>query len=77
MIELWDLFKRLGMERPPKFVQYYERVTRADVVKLAWWDRDEKGTGEGFNVNAILPIQPAPVTGMQAWFDTVCTIRKV
>ena len=40
-IELWDLFKRLGMERPPKFVQYYERVSRADVIKLAWWDRDE------------------------------------
>ena len=40
-IELWDLFKRLGMERPPKFVQYYERVSRADVVRLAWWDKDE------------------------------------
>jgi hypothetical protein len=43
VVELWDLFKRLGMERPPKFVQYYERVTRADLVKLAWWDRDENG----------------------------------
>ncbi|HEX5057810.1 MAG TPA: M14 family metallopeptidase [Kofleriaceae bacterium] len=41
VIELWDLFKRLGMEKPPKFVQYYERVSRADVIKLAWWDRDE------------------------------------
>ena len=41
VIELWDLFKRLGMPRPPKFVQYYERVSRADLVKLAWWDRDE------------------------------------
>jgi hypothetical protein len=41
VIELWDLFKRLGMERPSKFVQYYERVTRADIVKLAWWDKDE------------------------------------
>ncbi len=43
-IELWDLFARLGMPRPPKFVQYYERVTRADLVKLAWWDRDENGS---------------------------------
>ena len=43
VIELWDLFKRLGMERPPKFVQFYERVSRADLVKLAWWDRDENG----------------------------------
>lgn len=41
VIELWDLFKRLGMERPAKFAQYYERVTRADLVKLAWWDKDE------------------------------------
>lgn len=41
VIELWDLFKRLGMERPKKFVEYYERVTRADLVRLAWWDRDE------------------------------------
>lgn len=43
VIELWDLFKRLGMERPTKFVQYYERVSRADIVKLAWWDKDENG----------------------------------
>jgi zinc carboxypeptidase len=41
VIELWDLFKRLGMERPPKFVDYYNRVSRDDLVKLAWWDRDE------------------------------------
>jgi hypothetical protein len=40
-VELWDLFKRLGMPRPPKFVQYYQRVSRADLVKLAWWDREE------------------------------------
>lgn len=43
VIELWDLFKRVGMERPPKFVQYYERFTRQDLIKLAWWDRDENG----------------------------------
>jgi hypothetical protein len=41
VVELWDLFKRLGMERPAKFVQYYERVSRGDVIKFAWWDRDE------------------------------------
>ncbi len=41
VVELWDLFKRLGMEKPPKFVQFYERVSRADLIKLAWWDRDE------------------------------------
>ncbi len=41
VVELWDLFKRLGMERPPKFAQFYERVSRHDLIKLAWWDRDE------------------------------------
>lgn len=43
VVELWDLFARLGMPRPPKFVQYYERVTREDLVKLARWDRAENG----------------------------------
>lgn len=43
VVELWDLFKRLGVEKPPKFVQYYERMSRADLVRLAWWDRDENG----------------------------------
>ena len=41
VIELWDLFKRLGVEKPPKFVQFYERMTPQDLVRLAWWDRDE------------------------------------
>jgi len=48
-----------------------------DLSQNLWWEADGEGTGEGFNVNAVLPIQPAPVTGMQSWFDTVCTIRKV
>jgi hypothetical protein len=41
VIELWDLFKRAGMTRPPKFVQYYDRFSQDDLVKLAWWDKDE------------------------------------
>lgn len=41
VVELWDLFTRLGMPRPPKFVQFYERLTRADLEKLAGWDQDE------------------------------------
>jgi hypothetical protein len=43
VVELWDLFKRMGMTRPPKFVQYYERVSRADVEKFAKWDAAENG----------------------------------
>jgi thiosulfate reductase/polysulfide reductase chain A len=48
-----------------------------DLSDTLWWDKEDGGTGAGFNVNAILPIQPSPVTGMQAWFDTVCAVRKV
>ncbi len=43
VIELWDLFKRAGMERPKKFVEYYERFSRANLVQLAWWDKEENG----------------------------------
>ena len=48
-----------------------------DLAENLWWDKRDGGKGGGFNINAILPIQPAPVTGMQAWFDTVCTVRRV
>ncbi len=41
VVELWDLFARLGLPRPKKFVDYYARLSRADVVKMAWWDREE------------------------------------
>ena len=42
-----------------------------------WWDEKNGGRGNGVNINAILPVNPAPLTGMQAWFDTVCSVRKV
>ena len=49
----------------------------ADLDDDIWWDPARGGTGAGYNINAILPIQPAPLVGMQGWYDTVCTIRKV
>jgi thiosulfate reductase / polysulfide reductase chain A len=48
-----------------------------DLAEDIWWDPKRGGTGAGYNINAILPIQPAPLVGMQGWYDTVCTIRKV
>jgi anaerobic selenocysteine-containing dehydrogenase len=48
-----------------------------DLAEDVWWDPRRGGTGAGYNINAILPIQPAPLVGMQGWYDTVCTIRKV
>lgn len=38
VVELWDLFKRLDLPRPKKFVDYYTHLTRADLGKLAAWD---------------------------------------
>jgi thiosulfate reductase / polysulfide reductase chain A len=48
-----------------------------DLVDDMWWSQRNGGTGAGYNINAILPIQTAPLVGMQGWFDTVCTLRKV
>jgi hypothetical protein len=41
VIELWDLFQRLGMPRPKRFVDHYQRLGRAELAKLWRWDRDE------------------------------------
>ncbi len=40
VIELWDLFHRLGLTRPKPFVDSYSRMTRDDLLALADWDRD-------------------------------------
>lgn len=48
-----------------------------DLDEDIWWDPAKGGTGAGYNINAILPIQTAPLVGMQGWYDTVCTIRRV
>lgn len=48
-----------------------------DLRNGVWWDARSGGRGNGVNINAILPVNPAPLVGMQAWFDTVCSVRKV
>ncbi|MBT8491996.1 MAG: peptidase M14 [Deltaproteobacteria bacterium] len=40
VVELWDLFRRIGMERPKKFVDYYRNISRDDLIRLAEWDRE-------------------------------------
>lgn len=47
-----------------------------DLANNLWWDSRTGGRGNGFNLNGIIPIHPAPVVGMQSWFDTVCTLRR-
>ncbi|HEX7983399.1 MAG TPA: molybdopterin-dependent oxidoreductase [Duganella sp.] len=48
-----------------------------DLNAGVWWDERNGGKGNGVNINALLPINPQPLVGMQAWFDTVCSLRKV
>ncbi|HUL95165.1 MAG TPA: M14 family metallopeptidase [Usitatibacter sp.] len=40
VIELWDLFTQLGIERKKPFVDVYSRLDRKDYVTLAQWDKD-------------------------------------
>jgi hypothetical protein len=40
VVELWDLFRRIGMEVKKPFVDHYSKMTRKDFVALATFDRD-------------------------------------
>jgi hypothetical protein len=40
VIELWDLFTQLGIEKKKPFVDVYSRLERKDYVALAKWDRE-------------------------------------
>ncbi|MCA9247378.1 MAG: molybdopterin-dependent oxidoreductase [Planctomycetales bacterium] len=50
-----------------------------------WWEdpsggdpaRWRRNTGSGWNQNKLMPIAPDPVSGQQAFHDTVVTIKKV
>ncbi|MFP5391508.1 MAG: molybdopterin-dependent oxidoreductase [Gammaproteobacteria bacterium] len=48
-----------------------------ELATSVWWDARHGGRGNGVNINAILPVNPSPLVGMQAWFDNVCSVRKV
>lgn len=40
VVELWDLFQQLGIERKKPFVDHYNKFTRADMRALAAFDRE-------------------------------------
>ena len=58
------------------FPGYVPTPQNDDLSWRVWWDPARGGRGNGYNINAVLPIQPAPVSGMQAWYDTVCEIQS-
>lgn len=41
VVELWDLFKQLGIERKKPFVDHYSRLERKDMLALAKLDREQ------------------------------------
>lgn len=43
VVELWDIFRRVGLPRPERFVDYYTHLARADLERLGRWDREENG----------------------------------
>src|SRR4030095_12958601 len=41
VVELWDLFKQLGIERKKPFVDHYVKFGRKDILALAKFDREQ------------------------------------
>jgi anaerobic selenocysteine-containing dehydrogenase len=64
-------------EVPQAEAGYGTAPEQDDLNTALWWDERRGGRGNGYNINRILPINPQPLIGNQAWFDTVCSIRKV
>ncbi len=58
-------------------IQAFATYEDLDLRGNIWWDTDKGGSGNGINPNSLIPINPAPLVGMQAWNDTICTIRKI
>ncbi|MEL7496495.1 MAG: molybdopterin-dependent oxidoreductase [Planctomycetota bacterium] len=62
-----------------------EMYRDADWERNMWWEDQSNGdptqwkknTGNGWNQNRLMPIAPDPITGQQAFHDTVVAIRKV
>lgn len=56
-----------------------------DWQRNMWWEDHSGGdpakwvrnTGNGWNQNKLMPISPDPISGQQAFHDTVVSIRKV
>lgn len=40
VVELWDIFTQIGIERKKPFVDVYSRLDRKDFIALAKWDKD-------------------------------------
>lgn len=41
--ELWDFFEQVGLEKKKRFVERYQRLSRADLLSIAAWDEEHNG----------------------------------
>lgn len=64
--------KNAKKKNSPAFSSYEDLNLDGNI----WWDKSLGGTGNGFNPNHVIPINPSPMVGMQAWNDTICKIKK-
>ena len=57
----------------------------ADWERNMWWEDESNGdpsswkpnTGPGWNQNKLMPIAPDPISGQQAFHDTVVSVKKI
>jgi len=61
VVELWDLFKRLGIPRPKRFVDYYDRMGDDELARLAEFDRDQNQSRIFVPWKAVVHPQLGPV----------------
>lgn len=54
---------------------FYRPITTKHVM-ASFGGTKAGGTGNGFNPNHVIPINPAPIVGMQSWNDTICVVKK-
>jgi len=62
VVELWDLFKQLGIERKKPFVDHYVKFSRADMRALAAFDRQHNA---GRIFGAWRPVQHPQLGAME------------
>lgn len=72
VIELWDLFRQIGMDKKKRFVDHYTQMSRDDLISFGRWDKDNNegrviGTWRPFDHSQLGPVELgglAPVVGL-------------
>ncbi len=66
--ELWDLWARLGHERPKRFVDHFSKIGRKEIVGFRKWDQE---------VNAGRVVRPWKRSSIHSWVRSrsVASIR--